>query len=653
MKTKYVGGVDGWAGTIATPSQPTGLTATGGNSQVVLSWTGGSNTTSFGILRSLVSGGPYYSVGSTTTTNFTDTNVNNGTQYYYVVQSANYFALGANSNEASATPISQPLPLQRGAVLWYSIQRETGLTNNASVTTIHDQSGNSKHATATTAGVYKASGINGKPSVTFNGTSTNYSIPSINLSSYNAVTVYMVVKGDGTTSEALMYQFGNGAGGSDGFFIERSNANARPEIFGNGNIGFSGSPSIVPLGNGNTILSAIYDKSQGYGNETLTFTNGLAADWNYYKSDNTNNFGNNTGTLGSSGSGFYYGGDIAELIVIPSADTDIQRQAMEAFLNADYAGYTVQPAKASQYADNAYNRTFVSTNSRLIYSGVTANSCTIYGYTNLNNVGYTSLSQIEIKVNGSNYATVNQTSDGFFSITHALPVGSASTVEFWAAGPSMSSAPQMNAIVITGVTFSDSSGTLTLPTPAKKLYIVGDSIATGYGATTPVTDGWQVLMRIYYGSSNSVITDSWGYRALHDDCSNANDQAYLVSRVAANAPNDIWINLGTNDYGLNAWSASSFGTAYGSFLDALHTALPSANIYAQTPLVRSTETANTFSNTLGDYRTAISNLATGRTWLHVVDGSAILTTSDLSDGTHPSTSGYAKYATAVKTTLGL
>ncbi len=108
-----------------------------------------------------------------------------------------------------------------------------------------------------------------------------------------------------------------------------------------------------------------------------------------------------------------------------------------------------------------------------------------------------------------------------------------------------------------------------------------------------------------------------------------------------------WLAIGTNDYGLDMWSASSFGAAYGGLLDGLHAGMPSSLIYCQTPIVRSTETANGFGNTTTDYRTAIATACATRPWAKLIDGTQIVTTAALSDGVHPTTAGQATYAAFV------
>lgn len=86
------------------PLAPTGLTATSGNQQILLSWTGSLTATSYNVERSTTSGGPYITVGSATTTGFTNTGLTNGTTYYYVVAAVNAAGSGPTSSQVFATP---------------------------------------------------------------------------------------------------------------------------------------------------------------------------------------------------------------------------------------------------------------------------------------------------------------------------------------------------------------------------------------------------------------------------------------------------------------------------------------------------------------------------------------------------------------------
>lgn len=91
------------------PSAPTGLTATGGNAQVSLSWNAVSGATGYTVKRATVSGGPYTVIASGITgTTYTDTTVQNGTSYFYVVSASNAVGESGNSNQATATPTAPP-----------------------------------------------------------------------------------------------------------------------------------------------------------------------------------------------------------------------------------------------------------------------------------------------------------------------------------------------------------------------------------------------------------------------------------------------------------------------------------------------------------------------------------------------------------------
>jgi len=71
------------------PPAPTGLTATAGNAQVVLSWNASTGATAYNVQRSTSNGGPYTTIATVTNTTYTDNSVTNGITYYYVVSALN------------------------------------------------------------------------------------------------------------------------------------------------------------------------------------------------------------------------------------------------------------------------------------------------------------------------------------------------------------------------------------------------------------------------------------------------------------------------------------------------------------------------------------------------------------------------------------
>ncbi|MFS1513962.1 fibronectin type III domain-containing protein [Chengkuizengella sp. SCS-71B] len=88
-----------------TPNIPQTLTAEAGDSQVTLSWILVEGSDSYTVKRSTTEGGPYDIIAEgVTETSYLDTDVINGTTYYYVVSAVNAAGESENSNEASATP---------------------------------------------------------------------------------------------------------------------------------------------------------------------------------------------------------------------------------------------------------------------------------------------------------------------------------------------------------------------------------------------------------------------------------------------------------------------------------------------------------------------------------------------------------------------
>lgn len=91
-------------GKFVTPAVPTGLVATPGDNHVLLTWNLSSTATSYNIKRSLVTGGPYVTIGTSGAGTYDDLTAVNGTPYFYVVSAVNFAGESANSSEVTATP---------------------------------------------------------------------------------------------------------------------------------------------------------------------------------------------------------------------------------------------------------------------------------------------------------------------------------------------------------------------------------------------------------------------------------------------------------------------------------------------------------------------------------------------------------------------
>ena len=90
----------------AIPAAPAALLASPGDGAVPLRWQQSFGATSYTVMRSAFSGGPYSPIATGITGgSYTDNAVTNGMTYYYTVQAANAAGTSASSPEDSATPV--------------------------------------------------------------------------------------------------------------------------------------------------------------------------------------------------------------------------------------------------------------------------------------------------------------------------------------------------------------------------------------------------------------------------------------------------------------------------------------------------------------------------------------------------------------------
>jgi hypothetical protein len=113
------------------PSVPAGLAAAAGDAQVALSWFAVPTATSYVVQRATINLGAYTTIGSSTGTNFTDTQAANGTTYYYRVAAVNTSGQGSFCPSVSATPQTVPM-VAPGAIFTDGFSEST--VNSASPT---------------------------------------------------------------------------------------------------------------------------------------------------------------------------------------------------------------------------------------------------------------------------------------------------------------------------------------------------------------------------------------------------------------------------------------------------------------------------------------------------------------------------------------
>ncbi len=96
------------------PATPTGFSASPGSAKVYLQWNAASGATGYQVKRATSSGGPFTTIASPTTNNYTDSGVANCSTYYYVVSATNSIGTSTNSLEQTATLGAYALAVNSG-----------------------------------------------------------------------------------------------------------------------------------------------------------------------------------------------------------------------------------------------------------------------------------------------------------------------------------------------------------------------------------------------------------------------------------------------------------------------------------------------------------------------------------------------------------
>lgn len=254
---------------------------------------------------------------------------------------------------------------------------------------------------------------------------------------------------------------------------------------------------------------------------------------------------------------------------------------------------------------------------------------------------FPTLADIGVTVNGQFHQRIRHAANGTLKTTIALPAGT-KTVRI-INGPQARANPAVGSPWYgTWVKAFTADAPLRTAPDSECLFVYGDSIATGAWATDTQAEAWIPLVREALGIK--VAAKAIGSQTLYDDCSTLAAARDFADRIARIAPTKIWLAIGTNDYGLGRWSAAAFGTAYGNLLDAMRELMPWAEVYAQTPLLRAETAVQAYSD-------AIAAACSTRSWVTLVDGTAIMPLVRLPDGLHPDTAGHQMYADYVASAI--
>ena len=178
------------------PGMPTGLTATGGNAVVNLSWTAGSGATGYYVKRSTTTGNEAQ-IASVTATSYADTSVTNGTKYFYVVSAYNSYGTSGDSNEVNATP-SAPAPGATTGLSATASNAQVALAWNASTG-------------ATSYNVKRSTTSGGETLLTNVGTASFTDSGLTNATTYYYVVSAMLPTGESANSSEVLATPTNGA----------------------------------------------------------------------------------------------------------------------------------------------------------------------------------------------------------------------------------------------------------------------------------------------------------------------------------------------------------------------------------------------------------------------------------------------------------
>ncbi|MGO8673121.1 MAG: malectin domain-containing carbohydrate-binding protein, partial [Capsulimonadaceae bacterium] len=177
-----INGIEVYPTTAIAPAAPTNLVATGGSSQVSLTWNASGGATSYSLYRGTSSGGESGTALATlTSTTYLDTTVSNAVTYYYYVTATDGNGTSGHSNESYATPQgtapAAPLGLsaspnnQQITLVWFA----SGTATSYNIYRGTTSGGESATAIATgiTAATYLNTGLT-------NGTTYYYKVSALN-----------------------------------------------------------------------------------------------------------------------------------------------------------------------------------------------------------------------------------------------------------------------------------------------------------------------------------------------------------------------------------------------------------------------------------------------------------------------------------------
>jgi lysophospholipase L1-like esterase len=468
----------------------------------------------------------------------------------------------------------------------------------------------------------------------------------LNLTARTKVVVEFLAKYEVFNSlDGFAFEFGTPAYGAGRFIFNPNNSSPAgillPATFGN--VGYNAASYIRPTTNTWHHFAIVFDFAQT--TEVALYIDGVlqGIQGTPNVSNNTGNFGNFNLFLSCRNGDSLFCKQIVQHFAIYSDITPAKIAE-----HANVTALTEHLVLSSELADTLYDGTGIptqSTFSRFLFN-TTSNTIKIKGTTDIYS-SYPQWSQLALKVNNTNQTPLNFFANGQQEFVLDLGnLGTVKHVELINGTQGLCGGLTSKGTFIDSVSYQQGTA-LAVETPEvnSRILMYGDSILAGGNATIPALESVIPVLRATY--FECVLAEAWGYRTLYDDAQDSAHITAFVEHIAISNPAVVYISIGINDYGLSIWNAADFGIAYAALVDAIHQTFHTAVIVCQSPIVASTEGANTFGDTLQDYRDVISALCATRTYTRYFNGATILALGDLADGVHPTSAGHTKYATAV------
>jgi hypothetical protein len=234
-----------------------------------------------------------------------------------------------------------------GLSLWLKADAGVAIGGGNHVNTWADQSSNGNNATGPTMKkpVYVANGINGKPTMSFNGSTELFTINDSNSLDITNCSIYIVLQRNsgGTGNEVTFMKNGN-TNNDAGMYWQTAKLNGENSNFAINTNGYNDLSSNTYLTDGlPRIMSFTYN-----GNTFDIYSNGIkTASYSYpagniISSIGTLQIGGYNASFSENGNnpGEYFNGYISEFIIFNRALTDYENLSITNYLNSKYATYS-------------------------------------------------------------------------------------------------------------------------------------------------------------------------------------------------------------------------------------------------------------------------------------------------------------------------